>query len=108
MIPKILRKQEQIEDFTDPSPEIIPQSYIPTRAKISFHPHTTAPTSPTSSSTSQSTFSTPPFTAHTPVITTIIPAVLVIPFIPVVPLIPVNMANRYAPLQLPANLGVMP
>jgi hypothetical protein len=32
----------------------------------------------------------------------------VVPFIPVVPLIPVNMANRYAPLQLPANPGAMP
>jgi len=104
LIPNILRKQEEKEDFTDSSLEAIPQSYIPTPAKISFHPHTTAPTSPSSSSTSQSTFSTPPSTAHTP----IIPTVPVVPFVPALPFIPINMANRYAPLQLPTNPGAMP
>ena len=104
LIPKILRKQEEEEHFTDSSPETVPQSYIPTPAKISLHPHTTAPTSPSSSSTSQTTFSTPPSTSHT----TIIPVVPVVPFIPAVPLILVNMANRYAPLQLLANPGAMP
>ena len=28
--------------------------------------------------------------------------------LPVVPLFPANMANRYAPLQLPTNPGAMP
>jgi len=42
---------------------------------------------------------TPPSIAY---ISTITPA------LPVVTLIPANMANRYAPLQLPANLGPMP
>lgn len=69
--------------------------------------HTT-PTSPSSSSTSQGTFSTPPFTPHTPPITTVVTVVPVVPFPLVVPLIPVNMANRYAPLQLPGNPGAMP
>jgi len=92
LIPRNLRKQERKEDFADSSPEAIQKSYIPTPAKVSFHPHTVV--SPSSSSTSQSTFSTPPFTAHTP----IIPAVPVVPFLPAVPFIPVNMANRYAPL----------
>ena len=102
LIQRNLRKQELIKDIANSSPEAVQQSYIPTPAKVSFHPHTIV--SPSSSSTSQSTFSTPQSTAHTP----IIPTVPVIQFVPVVPLIPVNMANRYAPLQLPANPGAMP
>ena len=40
--------------------------------------------------------------------TPVIPVTPVIPLIPVVPLIPANMANRYAPLQLPANSRALP
>lgn len=40
--------------------------------------------------------------------TPIIPIVAVVPFIPVFPVVPVNMANRYAPLQLPANSIALP
>jgi len=105
LIPRNLRKKDRNEDFAVSSPKTVPQIYIPTPIKASFHPHTIV--SPSSSSTSQSTSSTPPFTAHTP-ITTVITVVLGVSFFPTVPLIPINMANRYAPLQLPANLGAMP
>ena len=37
-----------------------------------------------------------------------ITTVPVTPVIPVVPLVLANMANRYAPLQLPANAGALP
>lgn len=104
LIPKILRKQEEKEDIVDSSPETIQRSYIPTPAKVSFHPHI-APTSPTSSSTSQSTFSTPPSTTH---ISSSIPTFPAVPFLPTIPFIPVNIANRYAPLQLPRNPGAIP
>ena len=102
LIPKFLKKQEGKEDIVDSSPEAIPQGYIPTPSKISLH---TKQTSPSSSSTSQSTFSTPPSTAH---ISTPVPVVSTTPFLPVVPFIPTNMANRYAPLQVPGNPGAMP
>ena len=104
LIPKILRKQEEQEQFADSSPETVQQNYIPTPVKPSVHPHT-APSSPSSSSTSQNTFSTPPSTAQ---ISIVVPAVPAVPFLPVVPFILVNMANRYAPLQLPRNPGAMP
>ena len=103
LIPKTLRKQEGEEPFSDSSPEAGFQSNIPTPAKISFHPLTTASQSPSSSSTSQSAFSTP-FSADT----TLIPVAPRVLFVPVVLVIPVNMANRYAPLQLPANPGAIP
>ena len=91
------------------SPETAYPSSVPTPVKFLFR---STPVSPCSSSTSQSTPSTPPFVANTtatavPVIP-IIPVVLIVPFIPIVPLIPANMANRYAPLQLPANPGALP
>lgn len=104
LIPKTLRKQEEEEPFSYSSPKAGLQSNIPTSTKISFHPHTTAPLSPRSSSTSQSAFSAPTFTAHT----TFIPVTPVVPFVPVVLLVPVNMANRYARLQLLASPGAMP
>jgi len=104
LIPKILRKQEEQQDFADSSPETVQQNFIPTPAKASVRPYI-ATASPTSSSTSQSTFSIPPSTTH---ISATIPAVPVAPFLPVVPFIPTNMENRYAPLQLPGNPGAMP
>ena len=102
LILRILRKQERKKDIVVSSSQSIQQNYIPTPAKVSFHPRIVV--SPSSSSTSQSTFSTPPFTTHT----TIIPVVSVVPFVPAMPFIPVNIANRYAPLQLPTNPGAMP
>jgi len=92
-------------------------NYIPTPVKVLFR---STPASPCSSSTSHSSPSTPPFTAHTTTNTTVVstvpvtpvipvvPVVPVIPFIPVVPVILTNMANRYAPLQLPANVVALP
>ena len=97
LIPKILRKQEQREDFADNSPETVHPSSVPTPVKVLFR---SAPASPGSSSTSQSTPFTPPITAHT---TTFVTAV---PVVPVVPLIPVNMANRYAPCNYLQILGL--
>lgn len=109
LIPKILRKQEQREDFADNTPEIDHPSRVPTPVKVLFR---STPISRCSSSTSQSTPSTPPFTAHTTTTTAAVTVVLVTPVIPVVipvvPLVLVNMANRYAPLQLPANAGTLP
>ena len=87
------------------SPETAYPSSIPTPVKVLFR---STPVSPNSSSTSHSTPSTPPFTAHTTTTTIAIPVIPVIPIILVVPLIPANMANRYAPLQLPANPGALP
>ena len=108
LIPKILRNQEQRQDFADLSPEAAPLSCVPTPVKVLFR---STPTSPYSSSTSQSTPSIPPFTAHTAKTTTAVPVtsvIPVVPVIPVIPLIPANMANRYAPLQFPANPGALP
>jgi len=51
LVPRIFRKQEEQEDFVDSSPKKIQHNYIPTPAKVSFHPHT-SPTSTSSSSTS--------------------------------------------------------
>ena len=99
LIPKIIRKQKQKEDPIAASPEIVQPSCVPTPVKVLFR---STPTSPCSSSTSPNTVSTPPFTTHTTAST---PIILVTP---VVPLIPVNMANRYAPLQLPTNPEAMP
>jgi len=104
LISKILRKQEGKEDIVDSSLETIQQSYIPTPAKVSFHTCVT-PTSTSSSSTSQRTFPTPPSTIR---ISSSILAVPVVPFLPVVPFIPINMANCYAPLQLPEKPGAIP
>lgn len=39
LIPMILRKQEQQEDFADSSLEAVQQSYIPTPAKALVRPH---------------------------------------------------------------------
>ena len=104
LISKNLRKQLEKETLSDPSPETGFQGNIPTPAKVSFHPHLSAPHSPSSSSTPQGTFSTPPSTTHTP----LIPFPPLVTAIPVVFAVPPNMANRYAPLQLPANPGAMP
>jgi len=97
LIPRNFKELEGKEDIVDSSPETV-------QSKVLFR---SSPTSHSSSSTPPSTFSTPPFTAHTP-ITIIITVVRVVPFPLVVPLIPINMDNRYAPLQLPANPGAMP
>jgi len=51
-----------------------------------------------------SVISTVPVTPVTPVI----PVIPAVPIIPVVLIIPANMANRYAPLQLPSNAGALP
>jgi len=104
LISRILKKHEAKETFLDSSFEADLQSNIPTPAKVSLHPHITVSHSPSSSSTPQGTYSTPPSTTHTP----FIPFPPLVPFVPVVPVIPPNMANRYAPLQLPANPGAMP
>jgi len=97
-------KQEAQESSAGLDLEIVQQNYIPTPAKASACPYITT-ASPSSSSTFRSTFSTTPSTTHT---STSLPAVPAVPFLPVVPFIPVNMANRYAPLQLPGNPGAMP
>ena len=102
MIPKTLRNQKEPEQSPQSSPEAVQQSFIPTLAKPSVHLHTTH-SSPSASSTSQNLLSTP--NTQTAIVVPVVPPV---PFLPVVPLIPVNMANRYAPLQLPANPGTMP
>ena len=97
------------------SPETAQPSAVPTPVKVLFR---STPVSPSSSSTSHSPPSTPPFVAHTPIANTtvvivvpvnpVIPVVPVVLFIPVVPVIPANMANRYAPLQLPSNPTALP
>lgn len=104
MIPKDLRNQETQENFADLNLETVQQNYLQTPAKASVRPHIIV-ASPSSSSTSQGIFSTPPSTAH---ISTVVPVVPVVLLLPAVPFIPVNMANRYAPLQLPGNPGAMP
>jgi len=53
---------------------------------------------------------TPTITAstNTVYVSTASTVIAAVPFIPVIPYIHANMANRYAPLQLPANPGAMP
>ena len=87
------------------SPEATHPSCVPTPVKVLFR---STPVSLDSSSTSHSTPSTPPFTAHTTTTATVVPVTPVIPVVQVVPLIPANMANRYVPLQFPANPGALP
>lgn len=96
LIHKTQKSQKEPEQSPESSPEAVQHTFIPTPSKPTFHLHTTH-SSPSSSSTSQNILSTPN-TQTTRV-------VLVVP---VVPHIPPNMANRYAPLQLPNNPGAMP
>ncbi len=102
LIHKTPRNQKELEQSPEASPEAIRQSFIPTPAKPSVHLHTIH-SSPSSSSTSQNILYTP--NTQTAIVVPVVPGV---PFLPVVPLIPLNMANRYAPLQLPGNPRAMP
>ena len=89
LINKNYKNQKGIEQSPDSSPEAVQHNFIPTPSKPTVHirtPHSP----PSSSSTPQNLFSTP--NTHTVPIT---------PVVQIIPLIPVNMANRYAPLQLP-------
>lgn len=70
------------------------------------------PSSPSSPSTSQSPPPSSPFTAHIPFnhhsgsaspVTPVVPTVPIIQAVPINTPNPPNMANRYAPLRLPAN-----
>jgi len=107
LIAKTLRKHENLEAFADSHLETLQQS--PTTSE--FSPRRVAPlsvhitASPSSSSTPHSILPTPSSSAH---ISTTVPVVPAILFLPVVPFISVNMANRYAPLQLLGNPGAMP
>ena len=101
LISRIHKKQRVGETLSDSDSEIGVHTEIPTPAKVSLHPHTAIQQSPSSSSNSQTVFPTPPVTTH-------IHPIPFPPLVPFVPIIPPNMANRYAPLQLPANPGAMP
>ena len=96
------------------SPETVYLNPVLTPIKVLFR---STPGSPSSPSTSQSPPFTPSSTAHIPLtntlvstipITHVVPIVPVVPFIPVNPINPTNMANRYVPLQLPANATALP
>lgn len=104
---KTLRKQEHLKPFANSHFETPQQS--PTTSE--FSPVRVAPlsinitASPSPSSTSHSILSTRSSSAH---ISTTVPVVPAVSFLPVIPFIYVNMANRYAPLQLLGNPGAMP
>ena len=107
LIAKTLRKQENPESFADSHPETSQQSpatsrFSPGRAASPF---VNISVSPSSSSTPHSIFSTPSPSSHISTPVPVVPAILVLP---VAPFIPINMANRYAPLQLPGNPRAMP
>lgn len=107
MIAKSLRRQENLENFANSDLDTFQQNLTTsglTPGKMALLSiNTTA--SPSSTSTPQSVLSTPPSTAHT---STTIPVVSIVLRLPALPFISVNMANCYAPLQLPINLGAMP
>jgi len=86
LIPKNLRSQQNL----------IQSELTPRKAPVLFAITVASSISP---SALQTIFSTPPSTTY---ISTGIPA------LPAVTFIYANMANRYAPLQLLANLGAMP
>jgi len=100
-IPMILRSQESQEHsaispldehLQNPIQSKLTSGKTPTHSAIVV-------ASSSSPSTLQAIFSTPPSTTY---ISTVIPA------LPTVTLISMNMANQYAPLQLPTNPGAMP
>ncbi len=101
----MIRKQKQKEDQAAASPETVQPSSVPTPVKVLFR---STPSSPGSSPPSPSSSSTLPSYTPTTTTTPSTPVVPVIPVAPVFPLITINMANRYTPLQLPANPGAIP
>lgn len=101
MIPKNLRSQDNQENSADVNLDTPQQNSTQTKltvGKTQVLSSTTA-ASPSSLFVFQNIFSTPPSTTH---ISTVVPV------LPAVTFIPVNMANRYAPLQLAANPGAIP
>jgi len=96
-----IRRQESLENsidlnFDTPQQNSIQTELTPRKAAILS---TIAAVSSSSTLSLQSIFSTPPSTPFTSVVILVLPTVS---------FIPANMANRYAPLQLPINPRAMP
>ena len=113
-IPKLIRNQQKQDNLADLSPETVHPNPISTPIKVIFR---STPNSPISPSTSQSPPPTSSSPIHIPLTNTLNPSIPFTPVVPTVPFVPValvnpqnlvNMAMRYAPLQLPANPVALP
>ena len=101
LISRILRRQESQENSASSHLHRHFQNLIQSELTYERTPNlfVTTTTSPSSPSAPQAALSTPPSTTHIPI---------VIPTPLVVTPISATMANRYTPLNLPANPGAMP